>query len=636
MKCMRIWPVLGLIFLVAVASNRSVLAETESIDESSTVVYSIDDDDDNNSTNTNVSTYEDVWENVTDVNIDYPSSTPTDWDNDTTTTTIDDDDDIVASTIESTEDDDNEGATCVDGMLLPVWRPLGPLTLGDRIARGLAYFLMMCYLFLGVSIVSDRFMSAIERITANEKEVKVRNADGTTNIVVVRVWNETVANLTLMALGTSAPEILLSIIEIFGRHFEAGELGPGTIVGSAAYNLFCIIALCVVVIPDGETRKIKHLRVFIVTASISVFAYIWMYAILAFFSPGEVEIWEGLLTFLFFPGLVYLAYVADQRLLVYKYLNKKYRMNERGVMVQAETGTDLEMNGRPRVDSLTAFEEGKDLLNNDCTDFEQARQNYIRILRDLRKKHPQYDKEHLEIMAQEQLMNNGPKSRAFYRIQATRKMVGSGNIMRKVAERAQTDLVDVRSEFREVEDELEEGAPFVRFEPAHYTVMESCGEFEVRVVRRGDFSERVTVDYETQNGSAEAGTDYVAKQGTLVFTPGVVERFIKIEVIDDDVFEQDEQFFIILSNITGGATLSKPCIATVMILDDDHCGIFSLKDKDHDIVESVGVYDLPVQRYSGARGAVKVPFWTEDGTAKAGKDYEPINGELMFDNNETE
>lgn len=73
-----------------------------------------------------------------------------------------------------------------------------------------------------------------------------------------------------------------------------------------------------------------------------------------------------------------------------------------------------------------------------------------------------------------------------------------------------------------------------------------------------------------------------------------------------------------------------------MILDDDHCGIFSLKDKDHDIVESVGVYDLPVQRYSGARGAVKVPFWTEDGTAKAGKDYEPINGELMFDNNETE
>lgn len=27
------------------------------------------------------------------------------------------------------------------------------------------------------------------------------------------VWNETVANLTLMALGSSAPEILLSVIQ---------------------------------------------------------------------------------------------------------------------------------------------------------------------------------------------------------------------------------------------------------------------------------------------------------------------------------------------------------------------------------------------------------------------------------------
>ena len=43
----------------------------------------------------------------------------------------------------------------------------------------------------------------------------------------VRVWNDTVANLTLMALGSSAPEILLSIIEILGNNFYAGALGPG-------------------------------------------------------------------------------------------------------------------------------------------------------------------------------------------------------------------------------------------------------------------------------------------------------------------------------------------------------------------------------------------------------------------------
>lgn len=75
-----------------------------------------------------------------------------------------------------------------------------------------------------------------------------------------------------------------------GHGFEAGSLGPSTIVGSAAFNMFVIIALCVYVVPDGETRKIKHLRVFFVTAAWSIFAYIWLYLILSVFSPGEVEV----------------------------------------------------------------------------------------------------------------------------------------------------------------------------------------------------------------------------------------------------------------------------------------------------------------------------------------------------------
>uniref|UniRef100_A0A1I7T5M6 Na_Ca_ex domain-containing protein n=1 Tax=Caenorhabditis tropicalis TaxID=1561998 RepID=A0A1I7T5M6_9PELO len=61
--------------------------------------------------------------------------------------------------------------------------------------------------------------------------------------VLVRVWNETISNLTLMALGLSAPEILLSVFQICGNTFEAGELGPSTIVSSAAFNIFIIIAV---------------------------------------------------------------------------------------------------------------------------------------------------------------------------------------------------------------------------------------------------------------------------------------------------------------------------------------------------------------------------------------------------------
>ena len=89
--------------------------------------------------------------------------------------------------------------------------------------------------------------------------------------IEVSVWNGTVANLTLMALGSSAPEILLSVIEIMGNNFEAGDLGPGTIVGSAAFNLLVISAVCVVGIPKGDTRRIDMIVVFGITAFSSIF-----------------------------------------------------------------------------------------------------------------------------------------------------------------------------------------------------------------------------------------------------------------------------------------------------------------------------------------------------------------------------
>ncbi|RCN28967.1 hypothetical protein ANCCAN_25280 [Ancylostoma caninum] len=44
----------------------------------------------------------------------------------------------------------------------------------------------------------------------------------------------------LNALGSSAPEILLSIIEIVGNGFRSGELGPGTIVVQTEAHFFAL------------------------------------------------------------------------------------------------------------------------------------------------------------------------------------------------------------------------------------------------------------------------------------------------------------------------------------------------------------------------------------------------------------
>lgn len=74
----------------------------------------------------------------------------------------------------------------------------------------LPYLAGLLWFFMGVGIIADIFMSGIETITS--QTYKVKRPDGSE--AEVKVWNATVANLTLMALGSSAPEIILSVIEI--------------------------------------------------------------------------------------------------------------------------------------------------------------------------------------------------------------------------------------------------------------------------------------------------------------------------------------------------------------------------------------------------------------------------------------
>merc|ERR1719348_49117 len=198
-------------------------------------------------------------------------------------------------------------------MAAGLWLPIFNESTWAWQARTVLYFIGLMYSFLGISIVADLFMSAIEKITSKTKQIHIASSgDDPPEVVEVPVWNGTVANLTLMALGSSAPEILLSVIEIVGNNFEAGELGPGTIVGSAAFNLLVISAVCVVGVPKGETRRIDIIVVFACTAFFSVFAYVWLLIILKVSTPNVVDVWEAVMTFLFFPILVVVAYCADK------------------------------------------------------------------------------------------------------------------------------------------------------------------------------------------------------------------------------------------------------------------------------------------------------------------------------------
>lgn len=540
---------------------------------------------------------------------------------------------------------------CINGVILPIWQPVDP-PFPERLARATIYFVGLIYMFLGVSIIADRFMASIEVITSQERRITIKKPNGEKITTTVRVWNETVSNLTLMALGSSAPEILLSVVEVCGHNFDAGELGPNTIVGSAAFNMFVIIGLCVSVIPDGETRKVKHLRVFFITATWSIFAYTWLYLILAVITPGVVEIWEGLLTLFFFPLCVAFAYVADRRLLFYKYMYKRYRAGKRkGMIIETEgepklpLKADMEMDGKA-LNSHT--EEAPSELSE--LDEEEARREVARTLKELKQKHPEKEVEQLMELANYQVLTQQQKSRAFYRCQATRIMTGAGNVLKKHAadQARKATQHDVCSRVS-----VHDFSTKVFFDPASYQCLENCGSVVLNVVRRGgDLTSTVSVDYRTEDGTANAGSDYRFTEGTVVFKPGETEKEICIDIVDDDIFEEDEHFLVHLSNVKvvsegsstaelnsthpdATAALGLPCTATVTIFDDDHAGIFTFEEPVLTVSESIGVMEVKVTRSSGARGVVVVPYRTIEGTAKGGgEDFEDTHGVLEFQNDE--
>uniref|UniRef100_A0A1J3DSA2 Magnesium/proton exchanger n=1 Tax=Noccaea caerulescens TaxID=107243 RepID=A0A1J3DSA2_NOCCA len=182
--------------------------------------------------------------------------------------------------------------------------------------RGVFYFLCLAYCFIGLSAITARFFKSMENVVKHSR--KVVSVDPITRAQVItykKVWNFTIADISLLAFGTSFPQISLATIDAIrniGQRY-AGGLGPGTLVGSAAFDLFPIHAVCVLMPKAGELKKISDLGVWLVELVWSFWAYIWLYIILEVWSPNVITLVEALLTVLQYGLLLAHAYAQDKR-----------------------------------------------------------------------------------------------------------------------------------------------------------------------------------------------------------------------------------------------------------------------------------------------------------------------------------
>ncbi|ELR52650.1 Sodium/calcium exchanger 2 [Bos mutus] len=520
---------------------------------------------------------------------------------------------------------------CQPGVLLPVWEPDDP-SLGDKAARAVVYFVAMVYMFLGVSIIADRFMASIEVITSKEKEITITKANGETSVGTVRIWNETVSNLTLMALGSSAPEILLSVIEVCGHNFQAGELGPGTIVGSAAFNMFVVIAVCIYVIPAGESRKIKHLRVFFVTASWSIFAYVWLYLILAVFSPGVVQVSKDAQTS---PGCIVQSLRAKQILRKENLAKAVFTgggggrswrkgIGEFGDVSREQTLGDGGGLGKWRhlgdESQREGETEGRDIDGGRDRDTEEEGEAEMKRNRSETEGGGRDSKK---------AGWGETEKRELSRLTIYSLVTGAGNVLRRHAGDASRRATPADGPGEDEDD----GASRIFFEPSLYHCLENCGSVLLSVTcQGGEGNSTFYVDYRTEDGSAKAGSDYEYRHSPCEGLPSV-HLFILpllLHLWSASPSSKPQAF------AKGRGRPVRPLLATVTILDDDHAGIFSFQDRLLHVSECMGTVDVRVVRSSGARGTVRLPYRTVDGTARGGGvHYEDACGELEFGDDET-
>jgi len=483
------------------------------------------------------------------------------------------------------------------------------------------YLLALFYFFLGVSIIADVFMTAIEVITSQTHQITRVVQDRQTNkevdvTIEVRVWNETVANLTLLALGSSAPEILLSVIDTVTTLGEpAGELGPSTIVGSAAFNLFMISAICAISVPDGEERRLSQFGVFLITAFASVFAYIWMLICIIGISYEVVDVFEAFLTFLFFPILVGVAYAQDVDL----FSIKEDEVQER---VRVEIG------------------------------FKEQVQQHVDQIGDLEN----VDKKKIAQQVGGKILQK--KSPLWWRINGARMLAGKKPMV-KPGQRIDAAFSDAEAVEIEMMEKKDDTSTYfnknkitqqlvnkttktqISFVIPQYSVLESEGSIKIPVVRVGDLSGTDFIDYHTIDGTAEAGDDYEEASGTLKFAPNEDTKFVEVVVIHDDKVEDNEFFAIMLANPAGqSVSIGETRLTSVIIVDVSSPGEFMFIDHHMSVSERAGELRLLVRRVNGCQDRVTVNWSTRSGMAIVGKEYgergnmTELSGTLVFENQE--
>ncbi|XP_055369523.1 sodium/potassium/calcium exchanger 2-like isoform X8 [Betta splendens] len=126
----------------------------------------------------------------------------------------------------------------------------------------------MIYMFIALAIVCDEFF--VPALTVITEKLSI---------------SDDVAGATFMAAGGSAPELFTSIIGVFISH---SNVGIGTIVGSAVFNILFVIGMCAIF-----SKEILNLTWWPLFRDVS-FYILDLIMLIIFFLDNSISVWESI------------------------------------------------------------------------------------------------------------------------------------------------------------------------------------------------------------------------------------------------------------------------------------------------------------------------------------------------------
>ncbi|XP_076995276.1 adhesion G-protein coupled receptor V1 [Tamandua tetradactyla] len=177
------------------------------------------------------------------------------------------------------------------------------------------------------------------------------------------------------------------------------------------------------------------------------------------------------------------------------------------------------------------------------------------------------------------------------------------------------------------------------FSQEQVQVSEEAQRINITVIRAGGYFGHVRVWYETVSGSAEAGLDFTAVAGELLFEPREMAKSLHVEILDDNLPEGFEEFSLSIKKVElqgrgydftiqeNGLQVDQPPeignISTVRIVimkNDNAEGIieFDPRYTAFEVEEDVGMIVIPVVRLQGTYGHVTADVRSRGSAAAAG------------------